>query len=42
MDWSVLRPHAKHPFLREELIYTEYVPASLILIPFNPNEIDLA
>lgn len=28
MDWSVLRPHAKYPLLRPELIYVDYIPVS--------------
>ncbi len=26
MDWSILSPHAKHSFLRENLIYTNTKP----------------
>ncbi|KAI0052145.1 EXS-domain-containing protein [Auriscalpium vulgare] len=34
MDWSVLRPHAKVPLLRSELIYSGYIPISNVLIRF--------
>ena len=26
MDWSLLRPHARYPFLRDELLYPDHVP----------------
>ncbi|TFY73631.1 hypothetical protein EWM64_g10381 [Hericium alpestre] len=26
MDWSLLRPHAKHRLLRDELVYSSYIP----------------
>ncbi|KAF8331469.1 EXS family-domain-containing protein [Cantharellus anzutake] len=26
MDWSLMRPHARHKFLRQNLIYTNSVP----------------
>lgn len=35
MDWSVLRPHVKYPFLREELLYKDYIPVSIINSPNN-------
>lgn len=28
MDWSVLRPHAKYPLLRNDLLYTNRIPVS--------------
>lgn len=28
MDWSLLRPHAKHPFLRDELGYSNNIYVS--------------
>ena len=28
MDWSVLRPRARHRFLRDEVLYTNYIPVS--------------
>ena len=30
MDWSVLRPHARFMFLREELLYPGYIPVHSI------------
>lgn len=30
MDWSVLRPHARFMFLREELLYPGYLPVRSI------------
>jgi len=35
MDWSVLRPHVKYPFLREELLYKDYIPAYYFAIISN-------
>ncbi|THU92838.1 EXS-domain-containing protein [Dendrothele bispora CBS 962.96] len=35
MDWSVLRPHAKWPLLREELIYSSAVPSYYFAIVSN-------
>jgi hypothetical protein len=29
MDWSLLKPHAAHFMLRDELIYTDYKPVRL-------------
>ena len=26
MDWSVLQSHARYPFLRDELIYSNFIP----------------
>ena len=26
MDWSFLRPRARHPLLRSEIIYNNYIP----------------
>ncbi|THH19131.1 hypothetical protein EW146_g1993 [Bondarzewia mesenterica] len=26
MDWSILKPHAKYPLLRSELVYSSYTP----------------
>ena len=30
MDWSLLRPHARFMFLREELLYSSYIPVRAI------------
>lgn len=35
MDWSVLRPRARHRFLRDELLYTNYIPLYYIAIITN-------
>ncbi|KAJ3552867.1 hypothetical protein NM688_g3924 [Phlebia brevispora] len=35
MDWSVLRPHAHHPFLRNELLYTGFIPLYYFAIVTN-------
>ncbi|KAI0319242.1 EXS-domain-containing protein [Amylostereum chailletii] len=35
MDWSVLRPHAKHPLLRDEVVYTSQVPLYYCAILLN-------
>ncbi|PPQ86656.1 hypothetical protein CVT25_006840 [Psilocybe cyanescens] len=34
MDWSVLQIHSTHPLLRSEIIYTNHMPISNILIRF--------
>ncbi|KAK0458034.1 EXS-domain-containing protein [Desarmillaria tabescens] len=34
MDWSVLKAHAKHPLLRNDLLYSNYVPISNVIIRF--------
>lgn len=31
MDWSVLKAHANHPLLRNDLLYSNYVPVELYL-----------
>ena len=28
MDWSIMDPHARHPLLRQNLIYTDAIPVS--------------
>ncbi|EKM58004.1 uncharacterized protein PHACADRAFT_58738, partial [Phanerochaete carnosa HHB-10118-sp] len=35
MDWSVLRPRARHPYLRDELLYTNYIPLYYIAMVTN-------
>jgi hypothetical protein len=30
MDWSLLRPHARFMFLREELLYSSHIPVRLV------------
>ncbi len=37
MDWSLLQSHAKHVLLRNELLYSNYIPVSLkrYLIPLR-------
>ncbi|KAI9458648.1 EXS-domain-containing protein [Lactarius psammicola] len=35
MDWSVLRPHARFVFLRDELIYSSYIPFYYLSIITN-------
>ncbi|GJE94840.1 SPX and EXS domain-containing protein [Phanerochaete sordida] len=35
MDWSVLRPHARRKFLRDELLYTNYIPLYYVAIVTN-------
>jgi len=32
MDWSLLRPHARFIFLREELLYSSHIPVCANLI----------
>ncbi|KAK0237656.1 EXS-domain-containing protein [Armillaria nabsnona] len=34
MDWSVLKAHANHPLLRNDLLYSNYVPISNVIIRF--------
>lgn len=31
MDWSLLRPHAKYPLLRSDILYTNAVPVSPVI-----------
>jgi len=31
MDWSLLRPHTRFMFLREELLYSSHIPVRAIL-----------
>ncbi|KAK0474204.1 EXS family-domain-containing protein [Armillaria novae-zelandiae] len=35
MDWSVLKAHAKHPLLRNDLLYSNYVPSYYFAIISN-------
>ncbi|KAA1472556.1 EXS-domain-containing protein [Dentipellis sp. KUC8613] len=35
MDWSLLRPHAKYPLLRSELVYSSYIPLYYFAIISN-------
>lgn len=35
VDWSVLRPHARFVFLRDELIYSSYIPSYYLSIITN-------
>ena len=30
MDWSLLRPHAPYPMLRQELLYHNTIPVSVV------------
>lgn len=34
MDWSLLRPHARFGFLRDELLYSSHIPVHSVL--FSP------
>ncbi|KIJ61833.1 hypothetical protein HYDPIDRAFT_169443 [Hydnomerulius pinastri MD-312] len=34
MDWSICKPHARHPFLRPELVYTSQIPVTNLCIRF--------
>ena len=31
MDWSLLRPHAKHPLLRDNLLYSNHIVVRLAI-----------
>ncbi len=33
MDWSLLRPHARFRFLREELLYSSHIPVHSVSFP---------
>jgi hypothetical protein len=35
MDWSLLKPHARYPLLRPELLYS-HVSVSLLVINCKP------
>ncbi|KAF8842399.1 EXS-domain-containing protein [Paxillus ammoniavirescens] len=35
MDWSMCKPHARHPFLRPELVYTSQIPAYYFALVSN-------
>ncbi|KIK56661.1 hypothetical protein GYMLUDRAFT_174084, partial [Collybiopsis luxurians FD-317 M1] len=35
MDWSIFKPHVKYPFLREELLYADYIPVYYFAIISN-------
>ncbi|KAI0346442.1 EXS-domain-containing protein [Trametopsis cervina] len=35
MDWSVLRPHAKYPLLRDNILYTNHIPLYYFAIVSN-------
>ncbi|OCH89346.1 EXS-domain-containing protein [Obba rivulosa] len=35
MDWSLLRPHARYPLLRSEVLYTGYIPFYYFAIVSN-------
>lgn len=35
MDWSLLRPHARHPFLRDELAFADVWPVYYVAIVVN-------
>ncbi|EIM89067.1 EXS-domain-containing protein [Stereum hirsutum FP-91666 SS1] len=35
MDWSIMKPHARYPFLRPELLYSSYIPLYYFAIVTN-------
>ncbi|KAF9239799.1 EXS-domain-containing protein [Melanogaster broomeanus] len=35
MDWSMCKPHARHPFLRPELVYTSQIPSYYFALVSN-------
>ncbi|KAH7887084.1 EXS-domain-containing protein [Phlebopus sp. FC_14] len=35
MDWSICKPHARHPFLRPELVYTSQIPSYYFALVTN-------
>ncbi|KAI0035805.1 EXS family-domain-containing protein [Vararia minispora EC-137] len=35
MDWSVLKPHARYPLLRNDVLYLRYIPAYYVALATN-------